>query len=147
MTSENELRYKALIKRRRTGWMKLRRMLPDFMKASPEVQSLCLIVNENRVYSYAGYSMSDYEKLVELGYRSVKDLNEARIDYSQIIEFGIKQKYVPLLKRTLRNGFKPTSELLEFFANDDTIAIAALEKKLNAFYYSKEELRNQVKVS
>jgi hypothetical protein len=147
MVTDNELRFKALIKRRRTGWIKLRRIYPAFIKASPEAQELCLAVNENRVYSYAGYAMTDYEQLVALGYNSVKQLNEARIDYSKIIEFGIKQKHVPLLRRTLRNGFKPTPQLLEFFANDDIEAIISFERKLNAFYYSKEESQNTLTVS
>lgn len=118
--------------------MKLRRLFPEFLKASPEAQELCLVINENRVYSYAGYAMADYEKLAELGYSSVKQLNEARIDYSKIIEFGIKQKHVPLLKRSLRNGFKPTPQLLEFFAKDDVEEIVAFERKLNAFHYGRE---------
>lgn len=147
MISDNELRFKTLIKRRRTGWMKLRRIFPEFLKASPEAQELCLLINENRVYSYAGYAMADYEKLVALGYSSVKQLNEARIDYSKIIEFGIKQKHVTLLRRTLRNGFKPTPQLLEFFANDNIEAIVAFERKLNAFYYDKEESKKTVNVS
>lgn len=138
MVSDNELRFKALIKRRRSGWMKLRRGYPEFLQASPEAQELFLAANEDRIYGYASYTMPDYQKLVDLGYHSVRELNEARIDYAKIIEFGIKQKHVALLKRTLRNGFKPTPQLLEFFANDDTDAIIAFEKKLNAFYYNRE---------
>lgn len=138
MVNDNELRFKALIKRRRSGWLKLRKSYPEFLKASPEAQDLFLAINENRIYGYASYTMPDYQKLVELGYHSVRELNEARIDYAKIIEFGIKQKHIPLLKRTLRNGFKPTPQLLEFFANDDTDAIIAFEKKLNAFYYSRD---------
>ena len=128
-----EEQFNALVKVR--GRRKIKRYRIQFKDLSTEAKNLFLEVNTGRMYKVSPCTPADFEKLVSLGYLSLRDLNEARIDHPQIIEFGLRKEYIPILKRTLRPGFKPSAEMLEIFKSGSLEDLEALERKINRYYY------------
>lgn len=128
-----EEQFNALVKVR--GRRKIKRYHLKFKDLSPEAKNLFLEVNTGRMYKESPCTPEDFEALVALGYLSLRDLNEARIDHPQIIEYGLRKEYIPILKRTLRPGFKPSAQMLELFKSGSIEDLEALERKINRYYY------------
>lgn len=138
MDSDFEERFKALTKMR--GRRRIKRYQVQFRNLSDEAKNLFLEVNTIRMYKESTCTPEDFEVLVNLGYKTLRELNDARIDYKQIIEFGLRKDYIPILKRLLRPNFKPTEEMLEVFQSGSLEELESLERQINKYYYRKSEL-------
>lgn len=138
MDSDFEERFNVLAKTR--GRRRIKRYRLQFKDLSAEAKNLFLEVNTGRMYKESPCSPSDFEHLVDLGYRSLRELNEARIDHQKIIEFGLRKEYLPVLKRILKPGFNPSVEMLEIFEEGSLDKLADLERRINKHYYRKSEL-------
>lgn len=127
MTPEHKKRFQALTKKQ--GRKKLARFKAEFVLLPDEAKELFLDANESRFYSEHPCTPQEFIKLTELGYTKNKQLNDARISAEKIIEFGMRQEYVPALKIFLYPEYSPDEEMLEAFKSGSIQEVVTVADK------------------
>lgn len=113
MTPEQKKRFSAITKKR--GRHKLTRYKAEFTKMPDVAKELFLDAHGSLFYTEYPCTPQEFIALTELGYTKVKQLNDARIKPSRIIEYGLKQEYVPHLKIFLYPEYSPDEDMLIAF--------------------------------
>lgn len=113
MSPEQKKRFYALTKKQ--GRRKLGRFKKEFSLLPNEAKELFLDAHGSLFYTEHPCSPQEFVELTKLGYTTNRQLNDARIHPAKIIEFGLRQEYVPALKSFLYPEYNPDDEMLEAF--------------------------------
>jgi hypothetical protein len=113
MTPEQEQRFHALTKMR--SRRRIKRFKQEFINLSNPAKELFLQIHADFLYSESPCKPQDFVALVDLGYSSSRQVNDARISPLKIIEFHLRQEYVPLLRKFLHPRYVPDAEMVEAF--------------------------------
>lgn len=134
MTPEYKKRFHLLIKKQ--GRRKLVRFKAEFAQLPDVAKELFLDAHGSLFFSEHPCTPQEFISLTELGYTKARQLNDARINPARIIEYGLKQEYVPHLKNFLYPEYVPDDDMLEAFKSgsvEDVIQIA--DKSSYKSYY------------
>lgn len=140
MTPEQKKRFHSLTKKQ--GRKKLGRFKAEFILLPEDAKELFLDANESLFYTEHPCSPQNFIALTELGYTTNRQLNDARIPPLKIIEFELRQEYVPYLKSFLYPGYNPDDDMLEAFKSGslhDVIAVA--DKNSYKSYYKSHSVK------
>lgn len=127
MTPEYHIRFQALLKKK--GRRKLKRFRADFILLSDDAKELFLQLQGGMLFSEHDCTPKDVSILIDLGYTTNRQVNDARISSLKIIEYGLRQEYVTVLKSFLYPHYSPDDEMLEAFKSGSVQEVLAVADK------------------